>query len=535
MLLRGSNAVGYTNYPDNVVQRFVEESARSGIDVFRVFDSLNWTKGMTVAMDAVRKTGKVCEAAICYTGDITDPKRDKYPLEYYVSLAKELERMGAHILAIKDMAGLLKPFAAYRLVKALKEEIGIPVHFHTHDTSGNGEASILMACQAGVDIVDAAISSISGLTSQPNLNAIVAALRGSEWDPGLNEPGLQKLANYWETVRDYYLPFESGLKSGTAEVYRHEIPGGQYSNYKPQVAGLGLLDRWEECKDMYHDVNAMFGDVIKVTPSSKVVGDMAMFMVKNNLTVEDVFTKGEELTFPESVVGFFKGMIGQPYQGFPKELQKIILKGEEPITCRPGELLEPVDFEEERKKMQAKLGCPIDDKQLLSHILYPNVFPDFYRHRANFSDTSVIPTPVFFYGLEPGQETSVEIDPGKTLIIKLNAIGSVHTDGTRNIYFELNGLARQVTVRDQSVVSEVEEHEKADKSNSCHIAAPMPGRILKMNVKVGDEVKTGDILVVTEAMKMETNIKAKEDGKVAEIRFPEGGKVEKDDLLIVMA
>src|SRR6266567_3599388 len=355
MLLRGSNAVGYTNYPDNVVQRFVEEAAASGIDIFRVFDSLNWARGMAVAMESVRKTGKICEASICYTGDITDPKRDKYPLSYYVNLAKELEGMGAHILAIKDMAGLLKPMAGYKLVKALKEEIGIPVHLHTHDTSSNGGAMLLMACQAGVDIVDAALSSLSGLTSQPNLNALVAALRGTEWDPRVNEEGLQRLANYWETVRDYYAPFESGLKSGTDEVYHHEIPGGQYSNYKPQVAGLGLIERWEECKEMYHKVNLLFGDLVKVTPSSKIVGDMAMFLVKNNLEPEDVFTSKEDLAFPESVVGMFKGMLGQPYQGWPEELQKIILKGEQPITCRPGELLEPVDFDEEKLKLEEKL------------------------------------------------------------------------------------------------------------------------------------------------------------------------------------
>ena len=448
MLLRGSNAVGYTNYADNVVERFVEEAAQSGIDIFRVFDSLNWTMGMRVAMDAVRKQGKICEASICYTGDITDPKRDKYPLEYYVNMAKELESMGAHILAIKDMAGLLKPFAAAKLIKALKAEIGIPIHLHTHDTSSNGGAMLLMACQAGVDIVDAALSSISGLTSQPNLNALVAGLKGSEWDTGLNEEGLQKLANYWETVRDYYAPFESGLKSGTAEVYHHEIPGGQYSNYKPQVAGLGLLDRWEECKEMYHKVNLLFGDIVKVTPSSKVVGDMAMFLVKNNMDVDDVYVKGDDLSFPESVVGMFKGMIGQPYQGFPRELQRIILKGEEPISCRPGELLEPVDFEDERLKLEVKLGHPVDDKGLISHILYPHVFPEFDRHRQEYSDTSVIPTPIFFYGLEPGQETSIDIESGKTLIIKLNAIGRVQPDGTRHIYFELNGNARQVTVRD---------------------------------------------------------------------------------------
>lgn len=534
MLLRGSNAVGYTNYPDNVVQKFVEEAANSGVDIFRVFDSLNWTTGMKVAMEAVRKSGKICEAAICYTGDITDPKRDKYPLEYYVNMAKELEKMGAHILAIKDMAGLLKPLAAYKLVKALKENIGIPVHLHTHDTSSNGSAMLLKASEAGVDIVDAALSSLSGLTAQPNLNALVSTLEGSERDPQVNAVGLQKLANYWETVRDYYAPFESGLKSGTAEVYHHEIPGGQYSNYKPQVAGLGLIERWDECKEMYHKVNMMFGDIVKVTPSSKVVGDMAMFLVKNNLQPEDVYTTTEDLAFPESVVGMFKGMLGQPYQGWPEELQKIILKGQQPITCRPGELLEPVDFEEERLKLAEKLGHKIDDKALISAILYPNVYPEFDRHRQEYSDTSVIPTPIFFYGLEPGQETSLDIEAGKTLIIKLNAIGKVQPDGTRDVYFELNGNTRSVVVRDQSAQSDEVAREKADKGNPHHVAAPMPGKVLKVNVKAGDDIKAGDVLMVTEAMKMETNIKAKADGKVAEVKFKEGDKVEKEDLVIVM-
>ena len=535
MLLRGANAVGYTNYPDNVVQRFVAEAAASGVDVFRVFDSLNWTPGMTVAMDAVRKSGKICEAAICYTGDISDPTRTKYPLTYYVNMAKELEKMGAHILAIKDMAGLLKPFAGYQLIKALKEEIGIPIHLHTHDTSGNGGALLLMASQAGVDIVDAALSSISGLTSQPNMNALVATLKGTERDPQVNERGLQQLANYWETVRDYYEPFESGLKSGTAEVYHHEIPGGQYSNFKPQVAGLGLIDRWEECKEMFHKVNMMFGDLVKVTPSSKIVGDMAMFMVKNNLEPDDVFAPGADLAFPESVVGFFKGMIGQPYQGFPKELQKVILKGEEPITCRPGELLEPMDFEKERAAAAAKVGHPVNDLDLMSYLMYPNVYVEFDKHRQEFSDCSVIPTPVFFYGLEPGQETSIEIQPGKTLIVKLNAIGRVQLDGMRQVYFELNGNARSVTVRDQSVQADESMRERADKSNAKHVGAPMPGKVLKLNVKPGDAVKAGDILAVTEAMKMETNIKAKEDGTVAEVRCKESGKVEKEELLFVMA
>ena len=535
MLLRGSNAVGYTNYPDNVVEKFVEEAANSGIDIFRIFDSLNWTKGMTVAMDAVRKSGKICEAAICYTGDITDPRRDKYPLNYYVNMAKELEQMGAHILAIKDMAGLLKPQAAYKLVKALKENIGIPIHLHTHDTSSNGSAMLLKASEAGVDIVDAALSSLSGLTAQPNLNALVAAMEGTERDPMVNAAGLQSLANYWETVRDYYAPFESGLKSGTAEVYHHEIPGGQYSNYKPQVAGLGLLDRWEECKEMYHKVNLLFGDIVKVTPSSKVVGDMAIFLMKNNLQPEDVFTQGEELTFPESVVGMFKGMLGQPYQGWPEELQKIILKGEQPITCRPGELLEPVEFEVEREKLEEKVGHKIDDKALISYILYPHVYPELDLHRQLYSDTSVIPTPIFFYGLEPGQETSLDIEPGKTLIIKLNAIGKVQADGTRQVYFELNGNARSVNVRDHSAATDEKEREKAEKGNAKHLGAPMPGKVLKVNVKAGDAVRGGDVLMVTEAMKMETNIKAKEDSVIAEVKFKEGENVEKEDLLVVLA
>ena len=534
MLLRGSNAVGYTNYPDNVVERFVEEAARTGVDVFRVFDALNWIPGMRVAMDAVRKSGKICEAAICYTGDISDPKRDKYTLEYYIKLARELERMGAHVLAIKDMAGLLKPLAAYKLIKALKENIGIPVHLHTHDTSSNGSAILLKACEAGVDIVDAALSSMSGMTAQPSLNAIVATLEGSERDPLVNARGLQKLSNYWETVRDYYSPFESGLKGGTAEVYKHEIPGGQYSNFKPQVAGIGLLDRWEECKEMYHKVNHLFGDIVKVTPTSKVVGDMAMFLVKNNLQPEDIFNAKEDLAFPESVVGMFKGMLGQPYQGWPEELQEIILKGDQPITCRPGELLEPIDFEEERQKLEVKLGHPVDEHALLSAILYPNVYPDFDKHSQEYSDTSVIPTPIFFYGLEPGQETSLDIEVGKTLIIMLNSIGRIHNDGTRTVYFELNGNSRSVVIRDRSILSTITASEKADKENPYHIGAPMPGKVFRVHIKPGFVVKAGDVLMVTEAMKMETNIKAKVNGAILSVKFKEGDKVDKDDLVVVM-
>ena len=532
MLLRGSNAVGYTNYPDNVVDRFVKEAADGGIDIFRIFDSLNWTTGMTVAMEAVRKYDKICEATFCYTGDITDPKRDKYPLEYYVKLAKELEKMGAHILGIKDMAGLLKPMAATKLIKALKEEVGIPVHLHTHDTSSNGGATLLRAAEAGVDIADAAIASMSGLTSQPNLNALCAALEGSERDPKIGLSGLNTISNYWETVRTYYFPFESGLKSGTAEVYYHEIPGGQYSNYKPMVEGLGLAHKWEECKKMYRDVNMLFGDIIKVTPSSKIVADMAMFLVKNNVTVSDVIQKAPELTFPQSVIDFFKGMIGQPYKGFPKELQKAILKGEQPITCRPGELLDPVDFEAERKKLEETVGHPVNDKDLMSYLLYPHVFIDYDRHIAKYGDTSAIPTPAFLYGLEAGEEISVDIDPGKTLIIKLNAVGSPQADASRYLYFELNGLSRTVPVKDKSLEGTVVTKVKADRFNKHHIGAPMPGKVFKILVKPGDVLEEGAVVVVTEAMKMETNIKTPIAGKVKDILCELGDIIEKDDLLI---
>ncbi|WP_225072345.1 pyruvate carboxylase [Desulfuromonas sp. CSMB_57] len=534
MLLRASNAVGYCNYPDNVVREFVAKAAEGGIDIFRVFDSLNWTKGMQVAMEAVRKSGAICEAAMCYTGDILDPKRDKYPLSYYVNLGKELEKMGAHILAIKDMAGLIKPFAAEKLVRALKNEIGIPIHLHTHDTSSNGGATYLMAAQAGVDIVDTALSSVSGLTAQPNLNALLAALKGQECDPQLDERNLQQLANYWETVRTYYSPFESELRSGTADVYEHEIPGGQYSNYKPQIEGLGLGDRWEECKTMYRKVNDMFGDVIKVTPSSKIVGDMAMFMVQNNLQPEDVYERGQELTFPQGVVDFFKGMIGQPVGGFPEKLQKIILKGEQPITCRPGEFLEPVDFAAKQQELERKLGHPVSERDVVTAVLYPGVFEEFDKHREEYQDTSVLPTPVFFYGMDLGDEVSIDIKPGKSLIVQLNAIGRIMENGCRDIFFELNGEPRTVSVPDLSVGTETLQHRKADPDNLHHVGAPMAGKVFRIMVNIGDKVKTGDILLSTEAMKMETNVKAPRDGVVSEIFVKEGARAEQGELLVVL-
>jgi pyruvate carboxylase len=451
-----------------------------------------------------------------------------------VNLAKDLEKMGAHILGIKDMAGLLKPMAAEKLVRALKEEVGIPIHLHTHDTSSNGGASLLLATRAGVDIVDTALSSVSGLTAQPNMNALLSALRGHERDPALDEQGLQQLANYWETVRTYYAPFESELRSGTAQVYQHEIPGGQYSNFKPQVEGLGLGDRWEECKKMYRKVNDMFGDIIKVTPSSKIVGDMAMFMVQNNLQPEDVYQRGRDLTFPQGVVDFFKGMIGQPHGGFPKELQRIVLKGEEALTCRPGEFLEPVDFIAKRQEVERKLGHPVSERDIISAVLYPGVFEEFDQHRQEYHDTSVLPTPVFFYGLDLGDETDVPIEPGKTLIVQLNAIGRVQEDGLRDIYFELNGEPRQVTIRDLSVESEQVRHRRADPDNLHHVGAPMPGKVFRVMVNVGDVVKTGDILLSTEAMKMETNVKAQKGGVVAEILVAEGIQVDQNELLMIL-
>jgi pyruvate carboxylase len=534
MLFRGSNAVGYANYPDNVIDAFIAKSVECGVDIFRVFDALNWTKGLRVAFDSVLKHGGVLEGSMCYTGDILDPKRDKYPLKYYVELGKEIEHMGAHILNIKDMAGLLKPFAAEKLVKALKEEIGIPISLHTHDTSSNGLTTLMLANRAGVDTVDAALSSLSGLTSQPNLNALVSALENTNRDPGLDQEALQQLANYWETVRTYYAPFESELRSGTAQVYEHEIPGGQYSNYKPQVEGMGLGDRWEECKKMYRKVNDMFGDVIKVTPMSKIVGDMAIFMVKNNLQPADIYERGMEMDLPAGVVEFFRGMIGQPYGGFPEKLQKIVLKGEKPITHRPGELLEPVDFPASRAALEKKLGHAISDEDHLSWLMYPAVFEEFDRHRQEYIDTSVLPTPVFFYGLDLMDETSIQIGEGKTMVVKLTAVGHIQEGGLRTIYFELNGEPRQLTVRDLSVKVDKVENRKADPNDPCQIGVPMPGKICKIAVDVGDTVNEGDTLLSTEAMKMETNIKSPISGVVREILHKEGDQVQQGDLVVIL-
>lgn len=532
MLLRSSNAVGYTNYADNLINEFVEKSAVAGIDVFRIFDSLNWVKGMTLTIDAVRNSGKIAEAAMCYTGDILDSSRSKYDLNYYKNLAIELEQAGAHILGIKDMAGLLKPEAAYKLVSTLKESVNIPIHLHTHDTSGNGIFTYAKAIEAGVDIVDVAVGSMAGLTSQPSANSLYYALAGNERQPKINIDALEQLGIYWEDTRKFYQGFESGMMSPHTEVYEHEMPGGQYSNLQQQAKAVGLKNHWDEVKKMYRTVNDMFGDVVKVTPSSKIVGDMALFMVQNKLTEKDIYERGHSLDFPDSVVEFFQGYLGQPYKGFPKELQEIILKGREAITNRPGERLPDVDFNGLEKELFETLNRQVNDFDIISYALYPKVYLDYQKFHGQFGDVSVLDTPTFLYGLRLGEEIEVEIEKGKTLIVKLVSIGEAQKDGTRVIYFELNGQPREVVIKDQSVETTVIAKIKADKTNSNHIGATMPGTVVKILVENGDKVKKGDHLMITEAMKMETTVQAPFNGIVERIHVHNGESIQTGDLLI---
>ncbi|KAB2336368.1 pyruvate carboxylase [Cytobacillus depressus] len=534
MLFRGANAVGYTNYPDNVIHKFVRMAAESGIDIFRIFDSLNWVPGMRDAINAVRESGKVAEAAICYTGNIDDPKRDKYTLQYYVDLAKELEKSGAHILAIKDMAGLLKPFSAYRLVKTLKEEVGIPIHLHTHDTSGNQMATLLKAYEAGVDIVDTALSSMSGLTSQPSLNGLAAALVGMERETGIDLEAQQKLSDYWEDTRNYYEIFESGMKAPSSEIYLHEMPGGQYTNLHQQAKAVGLADRWEEVKKAYASVNLMFGDIVKVTPSSKVVGDMALFMVQNDLTEENIYQRGEWLDFPESVIQFFQGYLGQPPGGFPEKLRNLILKNRDYLTCRPGQQLPPVDFAEVKRDLEDNLGRTVNEFDVMSFVMYPQVFLDKEKIAESYGSISCLDTPTFFYGLRPGEDIKVDIEQGKTLIVKLVAVGPLAEDGTKTIYFELNGQPREVEIRDRAAKVENISRPKADSTDVCQIGASMPGKVLKVMVEPGDQVKKGEHLIVTEAMKMETTIQAPFDATVTDVKVKLDDTIETRDLLIVL-
>ncbi|WLR52195.1 pyruvate carboxylase [Bacillus tianshenii] len=535
MLLRASNAVGYKNYPDNLIEEFVQKSAEAGIDVFRIFDSLNWVEGMKVAIEAVRKTDKIAEAAVCYTGDILDPSRSKYDLEYYKKIAKELEDAGAHILGIKDMAGLLKPQAAYELISALKETIDIPIHLHTHDTSGNGILTYARAVEAGVDVVDVATGSMAGLTSQPSANSLYYALQGNDRQPNVDINAYEQLGHYWEDVRKQYESFESGLIAPNSEVYMHEMPGGQYSNLQQQAKAVGLGNRWEEVKDMYRRVNMMFGDVVKVTPSSKVVGDMALYMVQNDLTEDDVYENGESLDFPDSVVEFFQGYLGQPYEGFPKELQRIVLKGREPITVRPGELLEPINFKELQDTLYNTLNRQVTSHDLISYGLYPKVYMDYQNFYETYGDMSTLDTPTFFYGMRLGEEIEVEIEQGKTLIVKLVSIGHAQPDGTRVVYFEFNGQPREIIVNDKNVQTSVDVRPKADKGNPNHLGASMPGTVIKVITEKGEKVKKGDHLIITEAMKMETTVQAPFDGTIKDIHVSNGDAIQTGDLLIELS
>lgn len=532
MLFRGSNAVGYSNYPDNVIAEFIKEAATQGIDVFRIFDSLNWVPQMEKSIQAVRDTGKIAEATICYTGDINDPSRAKYNVQYYKDMAKELEQLGAHLIAIKDMAGLLKPQAAYRLISELKATTDLPIHLHTHDTSGNGIITYSAANKAGVDIVDVAMSAMSGNTSQPSMSSLYYALVNGPRVPEINIENAQQLNHYWEDVRMYYKPFENGLNAPETEVYMHEMPGGQYSNLQQQAKAVGLGHRWDDIKKMYHTVNLMFGDIVKVTPSSKVVGDMALFMVQNELSEEDIYEKGETLSFPESVVTFFQGELGQPVGGFPEKLQKIILKGRPAITERPGLFAETVDFEKVKAELAKKIGYEPKQEEVLSYLMYPQVFLDYQTAYNQFGDVTLLDTPTFFQGIRLGETVNVQIEKGKILIIRLDEIGEPDIEGNRVLFFNLNGQRREITVKDTSIVSAVKTRRKAEPTNREQIGATMSGSVLDVLVKKGDTVKRGDTLMVTEAMKMETAIEAPFDGEIAHLYVVAGDPIASGDLLI---
>jgi len=534
MLLRASSAVGYSNFPDNLVKAFVKEAAAAGNDVFRVFDALNWVENMKVAMDAVCESGGICEAAICYSGDLLNPSRTKYNLKYYVELAKELEKSGAHILAIKDMAGLCKPEAAELLVRTLKQEVGLPIHFHTHDTAGIQAASLLLASQAGVDVVDAAMAPMSGGTSQVNLNTLCESLHYQTRDTELDPHRLDEIAEYWRGVREFYLPFESVVLPGTADLYNHEMPGGQYTNLYEQARALGMADRWSEICQAYADVNAMFGDIVKVTPTSKAVGDMALFMVANELTPTDLLNSDRELAFPESVIDLIGGAMGQPAGGFPEAVQKRILKDRQPFVGRPGETLAPVDFEQAATKLVSLLGREPSHREVLSWVMYPGVFKDYAKYVKDHGDTSVLPTPAFFFGMHAGEEFAADIEPGKTLFIKFLATGTPHPDGTRTVFFELNGQPRDVTIDDRSVESTVQKNIQADPTNAGHVAASMPGMVVSVAVQQGDKIKKGQKLLVVEAMKMQTTLNADRDGTVGQLLIKAGTQVSTGDLLLTI-
>ncbi len=536
MLLRGANAVGYASYPDNVIEEFVREAHAQGIDIFRIFDSLNSIDNMRVAIDAVLETGAVCEPAICYTGDILDKGRPKYSLKYYVGMARQLEKLGAHFLAIKDMAGLCKPYAAFHLVRALREEIAIPIHFHTHDTSGLNAASVLKAADAGVDVADAAVASMSGGTSQPNLNSIVEALRHTPRDTQLDVDALNECSDYWETVRTYYLPFDSAPKSGSARLYQHEIPGGQYTNLREQAAAMGLGHRWREVEKMYARVNQLFGDIVKVTPSSKVVGDMALFLMAKEMTPEDLLELDEhhDLSLPNSVVEMFSGVLGIPPGGWPRKLQKIILRGAAPLRGRPSDNLPAANLDHEQQALEKKVGHAIRRDDLLSYSLYPDVFLKYDKFHQTYSDVSVLPTAAFFYGPKSGEEITIEIEQGKTLIVKFLTSSDAHPDGTRTLFFELNGQPREVNVRDRTLRVVERAHPKADPADAGQVPAPTAGVISGIAVQVNHAVARGAKLLTLEAMKMQSNIYAPISGRVTKLLVAPGQHVEAKDLLVII-
>jgi pyruvate carboxylase len=535
MLLRSANAVGYTNYPDNVVRHFIERASDAGIDVFRVFDCLNWVDNMRVSIESVRNTNSLCEAAICYTGNLSNPRETKYDLRYYLTIAKELKAMGAHVLAVKDMGGLCQPHAATVLVKALKEEVGLPIHFHTHDTSGIAAASVLAAVEAGADAVDGAIDALSGLTSQPNLGSMVEALRFGPRDSLVDPEKIRTISAYWEQVRRGYAAFESDIRAGASEVYVHGMPGGQYTNLREQARSLGIDDlRWAEVANAYVEVNDMFGDIIKVTPTSKVVGDMAITMVTSGLTRAAVLDPSVEVAFPDSVVQLFRGDLGQPSGGFPAALQKKILGAQTPLAVRPGELLPPANLGAERAAAEAKIGRPVTETELASYLMYPKVFVDYAADRAAFGDVSTLPTAVFFYGMQPGQEINIDLERGKTLIVRYVTTSDAHEDATRTVFFELNGQPRPIRVADRSQVAKRPPPRKAEAGNPSHVGAPMPGTIATVPVHVGQKLGRGDVLLTLEAMKMETTVRAERDGVVAEIIVKPGLQVDAKDLLVVL-
>ncbi len=533
MLFRASNGVGYTAYPDNVVREFIRQAATSGVDVFRVFDSMNWLPSMRVPMEAVVEQGKICEGTICYTGDILDPARSKYDLKYYLQMARDLEAAGAHIIGLKDMAGLLKPAAARILIRALKEEVGLPIHFHTHDTSGIAAATILAAAEAGVDAADAAMDSFSGGTSQPCLGSVVEALRNTDRDTGLDRQAIQQISDYWQGVRQQYAAFEAGLSAPASEVYHHEMPGGQFTNLKAQAASMGLIERWPEIAKAYAEVNTLFGDLVKVTPTSKVVGDMAIMMVSQNVTIDQVADPSVDLAFPDSVVDMMRGALGQPHGGFPPEIQAKVLKGEQPETRRHGDFLAPIDLEATRKELSDKLeGLTIDGEALNGYLMYPKVFLDYKGRKREFGPVHCLPTLNFFYGMEVGEEISIEIDPGVTLEVRLQAISEVDDEGTVRVFFELNGQPRTARVSDRRVSASVAKHPKADDANPGHVGAPMPGVVASVAVKQGQEVKAGDMLLTIEAMKMETGLHAERGGLVKALHVSVGSQIDAKDLLL---